>query len=55
MQGNALRRKKKFALILLSIAIILALSLTAAMLIAMRKPPAIHVGASFVRLIGGKI
>ncbi|MCI5662077.1 MAG: hypothetical protein MR371_07510 [Clostridia bacterium] len=50
-----MRRKKKFALILLSIAIILALSLTTAMLIAMRKPPAIHAGASFVRLIGGKI
>lgn len=50
-----MRRKKIFALILLGIAIILALSLTAAMLIAMRKPLAIHAGASFVRLIGGKI
>ena len=50
-----MRRKKGFALILLSAAIILALSLTAAMLIAMRKPPAIHSGAAFVRLIGGSI
>ena len=50
-----MRRRQRFALILLTAAIMLALSLTAAMLIAMRKPPAIHAGAAFVRLMGGSI